>query len=544
MLALLLATGVMLSDLTWPEAEKVLKPDKVVVIPLGAAAKEHGPHLKLKNDLLMADALARRVREARDVVIAPTIDYSFYPAFLEYPGSTSLRLETARDMVVDICRSLAHYGPKRFYILNTGISTLRMLPAAAEILKGDGIVLRYTDLHVTEAVERTMRKEEGGTHADEIETSMMLYLAPDSVDMKKAVKDYHGDAPGGLTRDPKGRGVYSPTGVWGDATLATREKGRIVTEALVQSILDDVDSLRGALPAAPTVAPDRPVLVGEGVISTGDYESHPAFTPDEKTLYFLKDAPSFEYWTIFVSDLKDGRWSEPRLAPFSGQFRDADPFITADGSKLFFISSRPVPGKTHRDLDIWVMDRTSDGGWSEPHNLGAPVNSDGQEWYPTVAADGTLYFGSDRPGGKGRTDLYRTRFVDGRYLEPENLGDAINTPMEEYEPYVAPDQSFLLFMGDNRDGRGDSDLFVSYQRNGVWTKAVPLPPVINSAAAEYSPKVSADGKTFYWTSCRSKWRSEPSRALTTEEYLRKTRSPGNGLGDIYQIDVKALGLEP
>src|SRR5258706_5077401 len=149
-LALLLATGVMLSDLTWPEAEKALKPDSVVVIPLGAAAKEHGPHLKLKNDLLMADALARRVREARNVVIAPTIDYSFYPAFLEYPGSTSLRLETARDMVVDICRSLAKFGPKRFYILNTGISTLRPLAAAAEMLAADGIVMRYTDLHVTE----------------------------------------------------------------------------------------------------------------------------------------------------------------------------------------------------------------------------------------------------------------------------------------------------------------------------------------------------------------------------------------------------------
>src|SRR3954449_4728122 len=211
--------GILLENLTWVEAEKVLTPDAVVVIPLGAESKEHGPHLKLKNDFLIAEYLKKRVLQSSNAVIAPTIDYSFYPAFLEYPGSTSLRLETARDMVVDICRSLARYGPKRFYILNTGISTLRMLPAAAEILQGDGIVLRYTDLHVTEPVEKTVRKEEGGTHADEIETSMMLYLAPESVDMKKAVRDYHGDAPGGLTRDPNGRGVYSPTGVWGDATL-------------------------------------------------------------------------------------------------------------------------------------------------------------------------------------------------------------------------------------------------------------------------------------------------------------------------------------
>ena len=242
--------GVMLQELTWPEAEQVLTPSTVVVIPLGAAAKEHGPHLQLQNDLLMADALARRVREASAVVIAPTLNYGFYPAFVEYPGSTTLRLETARDLVVDICRSLARFGPKRFYILNTGISTLRALTPAAAILRADGILLRFTDLHVTAAAEASIRKEEGGTHAEEIETSMMLELAPQSVDMKKAVKDYHGAQPGGLTRDPKGAGVYSPSGVWGDATLATREKGRIVTEALLKAILADIEALRTApLPA-------------------------------------------------------------------------------------------------------------------------------------------------------------------------------------------------------------------------------------------------------------------------------------------------------
>src|SRR5260221_1681443 len=236
--------GVLLENLTWVEAEKVLTPQTVVVIPLGAGSKEHGPHLKLKNDLLMADYLAGRIRDVRDVVVAPTINYSFYPAFAEYPGSMSLRLETAPDMVVDICRSLSRFGPKRFYVLNTGISTVRALQPAVEILKAEGILLRFTDLHATDEVEKTIRKEEGGTHAEEIETSMMLYLAPGSVDMKKAVKDYHGNAPGGLTRDPHGPGAYSASGVWGDATLATREKGRIVTEALVKAIVGENDDLR------------------------------------------------------------------------------------------------------------------------------------------------------------------------------------------------------------------------------------------------------------------------------------------------------------
>lgn len=243
--------GVLLADLTWQEAEKVLKPDTVVVIALGAEAKEHGPHLKLKNDWTMAEYYKRRVLKEAHVVIAPTINYHFYPAFVEYPGSTTLRLETARDLTVDICRGLARFGPRRFYIINTGVSTLRALKPAAEMLAGEGILLHYLD--VTKDVEQTVKplmKQAGGTHADEIETSEMLYIDPASVDMRKAVKDYHPRpaSSGGLTRDSqkaaRGEGTYSPTGSWGDPTLATRAKGKLVTEAIFAAILKQIETLR------------------------------------------------------------------------------------------------------------------------------------------------------------------------------------------------------------------------------------------------------------------------------------------------------------
>jgi creatinine amidohydrolase len=201
----------------------------------------------LKNDWLIAEYLKQRVLAEANVVIAPTINYNFYPAFLEYPGSTSLRLETARDLVVDICRSLARYGPRRFYVLNTGVSTLRALKPAADLLASEGISLRYTDiLKVTGPVEKAIGKQEGGTHADEIETSMMLYMAPATVDMNKAAKDYHPSEERGLTRDPKGKGVYSATGIYGDATLATRAKGEAVTKAMVTGILKEIEELRGS----------------------------------------------------------------------------------------------------------------------------------------------------------------------------------------------------------------------------------------------------------------------------------------------------------
>lgn len=237
--------GIMLGDLTWQQAEKLLTPETIVVIPLGAEAKEHGPHLLLKNDLILAEYFQQRVLQEANVVIASMINYHFYPSFLEYPGSTSLRLSTARDLVVDICRSLAHYGPKKFYVLNTGISTVRALNPARDTLAAEGIVMEFTDLKSISELEKKISGQEGGTHADEIETSMILYMKPEAVNMKLAVKDYTPSTGRGLTRNPNNKNsTYSPSGTWGDATLATVEKGKLVTEALVTQILKDIDELR------------------------------------------------------------------------------------------------------------------------------------------------------------------------------------------------------------------------------------------------------------------------------------------------------------
>jgi creatinine amidohydrolase len=237
--------GILLEDLTWQEAEARLGPETIVVIPIGAAAKEHGPHLKLKNDWLLAEYFKSEVIKSADVVVAPTINYNYYPAFAEYPGSISLRLETARDLMVDICRSLARYGPQKFYALNTGISSIRPLKLAAKILADEGIQLRYTDLpKITESVEPGIKQQQGGTHADEIETSMMLFIAPSTVDMSKAVKDFHPSPVGGLTRNPRGEGAYSASGIYGDATLATREKGELLVRAAVAGILKEIEEFR------------------------------------------------------------------------------------------------------------------------------------------------------------------------------------------------------------------------------------------------------------------------------------------------------------
>jgi creatinine amidohydrolase len=257
--------GIRLEDLAWPQAEQHLTQNAVVVVPLGAAAKQHGPHLKLRNDLTLAEYLTRRVIAASPVVVAPTLSYHFYPAFLEYPGSTSLSLATARDMTADVVRSLAGYGPRRFYILNTGISTLRPLEATAKLLASEGILMQHTNLEARiEQAVRSVQQQQGGTHADEIETSMMLYIDPSVVDMAKAVKDYTPSPPGvfRLSRTPSQTATYSRSGTWGDATLATREKGQTVVEALVAGILIDLENLRKAAVPPASIVPAQPTTAG------------------------------------------------------------------------------------------------------------------------------------------------------------------------------------------------------------------------------------------------------------------------------------------
>ena len=240
--------GVRIADSSWIAAARLLDSGTVVVIPLGAQAKEHGPQLPLGNDYLLAEYFAARVQSAARVVVYPTVNYSFYPSFVEYPGSTTLRLPTARDMIVDIIRTIAAHGPRRFYVLNTGVSTIRALEPARDSLAATGIVMRFTDiLNVGKDVEDRIRRQEGGTHADEMETSMMLYMHPEVVHMSLAVKDFH-DGKGGLTADSakavrEGK-AWSRSGIFGDATLATRDKGRQLVEAQLRDMLKEIETLR------------------------------------------------------------------------------------------------------------------------------------------------------------------------------------------------------------------------------------------------------------------------------------------------------------
>jgi Tol biopolymer transport system component len=284
-------------------------------------------------------------------------------------------------------------------------------------------------------------------------------------------------------------------------------------------------------------------IFGEGVISTQDLDDYFTFTPDGRTIYFTKHSLNFAFGTIVVSQFRNGRWNTPEVAAFSGQYNDREPALSPDGTKLFFASNRPLQGTKPKDVDIWVVERSATG-WGTPRNLGAPVNSAVYDWHPSVAADGTLYFASNRKAAKERNNIYRARLVNGQYGEPELLDGAINSSHDDMHPSISPDGRMLLFVSQGRpDGFGEDDLYVSYWRNGAWTKARNLGPRINTKYYEYSARVSPDGRYLFF--CRGFGNLQrPNKRLNYRQLMRLLNSPRNGLAAIYQIDLRAAGIEP
>ena len=285
----------------------------------------------------------------------------------------------------------------------------------------------------------------------------------------------------------------------------------------------------------------EPKIFGEGIISTGDYETHPAFSPSGDTIYFLKSMPDGNLYAICSSYKKNNKWSQPEIVPFSGKYVDADPFVTKDGRTIYFVSNRPVHKEDNvkQDWDIWKTELTS-SGWGEPIHLDSPINTSGSEFFPTIADNGNFYFGSSREGGKGRADIYVSKFINNQYTAPENLGDSINTPDNEYEPFIARDESYLIFMATVPNGIANADFYISYHVNAKWTKAKKLPPPINTGVTEWGGKVTRDGKYFFFGSNRNKITDALPERQNMQQFEKTLHSPGNGLGDIYQVEFSKL----
>jgi hypothetical protein len=270
------------------------------------------------------------------------------------------------------------------------------------------------------------------------------------------------------------------------------------------------------------------------------YERDMAISPEGDEIYYTIVLGGYTYSTILLTRRVDGVWTRPQVAPFATdpRYLFIEPHISPDGKRLFFVSNRPLEGEEPGGEDIWVTDRT-EAGWGEPYNLGAPVNSAGSEFFPSVTRDGTVYF-TRRPEGDRAEAIYRSRLVDGAYTEPERLPEQVNGAPTQFNACIAPDESYIVVCAYGReDSVGGTDYYVSFRnQDDTWVGPINLGEKINTDQRnEHSPYVTSDGALFFFMSSRT---SVPPEQMSYDWLQQAKDEPGNGNPDMYWVDASVI----
>ena len=285
-----------------------------------------------------------------------------------------------------------------------------------------------------------------------------------------------------------------------------------------------------AASAAPPAA-GAPEVFAPGVVSGPSNDADASFTPDGDTVVFARDG------AILLSVRSAGAWTPPRIAPFSGRWMDAQPTLAPDGSALVFVSNRPLADgdATHPSGNLWRVERHG-SAWGEAVHLPAVINRGASIWGPSVAADGSVYF-MDRIGGKGPFKLWRAQRRDGTWAEPvqQALGDPA---MQQVDPAVAPDESFIVFSAKRPDTDEHERLYVAFREGAGWGAAIDLGAPVNLPGSDSNEsRLAPDGRTLYFASDRqspSHWPRTPAQA---EADLARTAAWDDGNQNIWRVSL-------
>jgi len=315
------------------------------------------------------------------------------------------------------------------------------------------------------------------------------------------------------------------------------------------------ESLTQELNRGPYLSQESPgpdaELFAPGIVSTAAYELNSAFTPDGKEMYQTLVVEGWGFSAIIQRSEDRKGWGVPVVSTFSGRYNDIDPNLSPDGNQVIFASRRPEDPTVSKELsgswDLWIASRKdARGPWGRAQHLPGPINTPAVEIYPSVSASGTIYFGSNRDGGYGNTDIYRARPGEAGSFKVENLGTQINSEHSEGDAFIAPDESYIIVTIDGRpDSRGQSDLYISFaQENGRWGSLFHMDGSINTSAKEYCPVVTSDGRFFFFTRGKKKGNSLHSeRQKTYEELAEKIYTWRNNLENIYWVNEAVLNQE-
>ena len=261
---------------------------------------------------------------------------------------------------------------------------------------------------------------------------------------------------------------------------------------------------------------------------------------DGKEVYFCIKSPHGEINQIVLQRKIGDGWTNPELLPFCDKYKYLEPFLADNGKRLYFVSDRPLTAATDtkKDFDIWYVSRESmDAPWSEPVNLGLPVNSANDEFYPTLSRNGNLYFTMVAPEGVGEDDIYVAEWSGTDFAKPKLLVGEVNTKGYEYNAFISPDESFLLFTRhDAPDGFGSGDLYISRRdKSGIWMQPKNLGGTVNTKYMEYCPFYDEKNKMLYFTSNRSSIQPKKFDSLTAMQMY--ITYGANGLSKLYRIPV-------
>lgn len=263
-------------------------------------------------------------------------------------------------------------------------------------------------------------------------------------------------------------------------------------------------------------------------------------SPSEHEAYFTVQSPQSEVSTIVFIKKQNGKWTAPEVAPFSGKYNDMEPFLSHDGLKLYFVSNRPTDETSNeiKDFDIWVVGRKDvNSNWSKAINMGPPINSTGNDFYPSVAKSGNFYLTNDGPLSKGKDDIFVCKWNIDHYEAPVSLSDSINSEGYEFNAFVAPDETYIIYTAYNRkDGLGSGDLYISYSLGGgLWTSSKNLGDKINSAQMDYCPFANIKSNILYFTSKRSSLKADPATPRSIDELKMELNRYDNGFSRLYQV---------
>ena len=272
----------------------------------------------------------------------------------------------------------------------------------------------------------------------------------------------------------------------------------------------------------PQLAPER---FAPGLVSTDAIELNAVFTPDLQEVFFARWVDGVP--GLFHAERIRGAWTPSRPLPLFPTDRGTvavDMMVSYDGTELVFLGTHPHPDDNGKPTgDIWRSRRVN-GKWATAEVIPAPVSTGASEGYPTMVGDGSLYFTSDRPGGPGRSNLYRAqRQKDGSFASPVLVPPPISTAQGIGDVFVAKDESYLVFSSRRPPGLGNGDLFVSFRRpDGGWGEPAHLGHGINTAFTDFCPMVTPDGKYFFFSRRHGATWAEATA------------------GDVYWMDAKVL----